>query len=113
LIRKKDFNAFFGEPKLLHEVLCNFGKPASVTWIQSSFVGVDLLVGKEMPRNYTLTKMVDVSAPLMSEYVFAYSFSYFRHLKEMEENQKLHKWESLPYESVSTRSILVLGTGSI
>lgn len=85
----------------------------SLKWIQSTFAGVDAFCKEGRPRNYVLTKMVDIFAPIMSEYVFAYALSHFRYLDKYRENQKEHKWEFLPYSYICNRSILVLGTGSI
>jgi len=106
------YEIYFGEPALLSPLLQK-SQNKNLKWIQSTFAGVDAFCKEGMPRNYILTKMVDIFAPMMSEYVFAYALSHFRYLDRYKENQKNHKWDFMTYSFICDKNFLILGTGSI
>ena len=83
-----------GEPALIGPILEGAKK---LQWVQSTFAGVEALVGHGKRTNYILTGVKEVFGPLMSEYVFAYILALERHIFELYENQKERVWEKMPY----------------
>src|SRR6185295_2290745 len=58
----------FGEPALLRQVLPQL---TGITWVQSTWAGVEPLLDPALRRDYTLTNARGVFGVQMSEYVFA------------------------------------------
>ncbi|MGY4026784.1 D-2-hydroxyacid dehydrogenase [Aeromonas rivuli] len=84
-----------------------------LSWLQSSYAGVDVLLGNDCRHDYQLTNVRGIFGPLMSEYVFGHLLSLTRHLPCYQEQQAQQHWQSHPYQGLKGRTLLVLGTGSI
>lgn len=99
-----------GEPARLRARL---KEARALKWAQSTYAGVDLLLGSGCRQDYQLTNIRGIFGPLISEYVFAHLLSLNRHLRHYREQQRLHNWQPIPYQSIRGKTMLIIGTGSI
>ena len=98
------------EPARAKPLLAKAGK---LSWLQSTYAGVDVLLDASCRRDYQLTNVRGIFGPLMSEYVFGHLLSLMRQLPLYREQQKQRLWQSHPYHGLKGRTLLILGTGSI
>ncbi|MHA6999831.1 D-2-hydroxyacid dehydrogenase [Aeromonas schubertii] len=84
-----------------------------LTWLQSTYAGVDTLLEPSARRDYQLTNVCGIFGPLMSEYVFGHLLALTRQIAHYRELQRQKVWQSRPYESLHGKTLLILGTGSI
>jgi phosphoglycerate dehydrogenase-like enzyme len=103
-------NIILGEPTCIVPILEG---AKSLQWIQSTFAGVEALLGSGKRTDYVLTGVKGVFGPLMSEYVFVYILALERHIFEVYENQKERVWEKIPYEGLQGKLFGICGFGSI
>ena len=103
-------NIILGEPTLIAPILEGAKK---LQWVQSTFAGVEPLIGPAKRTDYVLTGVKGIFGPLMSEYVFAYMLALERHIFEVYENQKKRVWKKIPYKSLYGKLIGICGLGSI
>jgi phosphoglycerate dehydrogenase-like enzyme len=103
-------NIIFGEPALIAPFLEGAKR---LQWVQSTFAGVEALLGPGKRTDYALTGVKGVFGPLMSEYVFVYILALERHIFEVYENQKERVWKKIPYESLKGKLIGICGLGSV
>lgn len=99
-----------GEPARLRARL---KEAQALKWAQSTYAGVDALLDPGCRQNYLLTNIRGIFGPLVSEYVFAHLLSLTRHLRHYKEQQRLHNWQPIPYQSIHGKTMLIIGTGSI
>ncbi|MFD1008026.1 D-2-hydroxyacid dehydrogenase [Oceanisphaera ostreae] len=99
-----------GEPERLRAHLKN---ARALKWAQSTYAGVDALLSKGCRQDYQLTNIRGIFGPVISEYIFGHLFSLTRHLRHYKEQQRLHNWQPIPYQSIAGKTILIVGTGSI
>lgn len=85
----------------------------SLTWLQSTFAGVDKLMQLKRPLTCQLTNIKGVFGPLMSEYVFGYLLNIYRQQREYARQQAQCRWQEGEYRTLQGKTLLVLGTGSI
>lgn len=88
-------------------------KANKLSWFQSTYAGVDVLLDPDSRRDYQLTNVRGIFGPLMSEYVFGHLLSLMRQIPLYREQQKQRLWQSHPYQGLKGRTMLILGTGSI
>jgi phosphoglycerate dehydrogenase-like enzyme len=88
-------------------------KASKLSWLQSTYAGVDVLLDASCRRDYLLTNVRGIFGPLMSEYVFGHLLSLTRQLPLYREQQQQQLWQSHPYQGLKGRTMLILGTGSI
>ncbi|MFM4702948.1 D-2-hydroxyacid dehydrogenase [Aeromonas bivalvium] len=88
-------------------------KASRLSWLQSSYAGVDVLLDSRCRRDYQLTNVRGIFGPLMSEYVFGQLLSLTRQLPRYREQQAQRIWQSHPYQGLKGKTLLILGTGSI
>lgn len=86
---------------------------SKLTWLQSTYAGVDALLENGARRDYLLTNVRGIFGPLMSEYVFAHLLNLTRQLPRYREQQKQQVWQNHPYWGLKGKTMLILGTGSI
>lgn len=103
-------NIVLGEPARLVPLLT---RAKAMKWMQSTYAGVEALLGDGHRQDYQLTNVRGIFGPLMSEYVFGHLLSLTRHLPLYREQQRQRRWHALPYATLSGRTLLILGTGSI
>lgn len=106
----KGCDIILGEPRRIAPLL---GSAENLTWVQSTFAGVEPLMGCSMRKDYLLTNVREVFGPLMSEYVFAYVLAIERHLAETRDHQREHRWQEMPYRPLKGILLGICGLGSI
>jgi len=99
-----------GEPSLVARAIANLPK---VTWVQSTWAGVEPLLDPALRRDYVLTNARGVFGDLMSEYVFGYILVRERHVLEKYASQQQRKWDPTPPGTLRGKQIGLLGVGSI
>ena len=82
-------------------------------WLQSTFAGVEPLVGKGCRTDYQLTGVKNIFGPLISEYVFAAVLAHSRHSAYYRRCQREKMWQPVPYQALSKQTIAIVGMGSI
>ncbi|QUN05399.1 D-2-hydroxyacid dehydrogenase [Shewanella yunxiaonensis] len=82
-------------------------------WLQSTFAGVDKLLGPKRRSDYQLTNIKGIFGPLMSEYIFGYLLAHCRQQQLYRQQQQQQLWQPGNYQSLQGQQILLLGTGSI
>lgn len=101
------------EPALALEVL---DKLPNLRWLQSTWAGVEKLLAHPR-RDYILTNIRGVFAPLISEYVLAHILTHERQLYAHREAQKSRLWfnhgTGTHVGTLRGKTLLVLGVGSI
>lgn len=55
-------------------------KANKLSWFQSTYAGVDVLLDPDSRRDYQLTNVRGIFGPLMSEYVFGHLLSLMRQI---------------------------------
>lgn len=105
-----DVRIVLGKPALLAPALPALPKLA---WAQSTFAGVDALLGARLPAGCCLTGLKGVFGPLMAEYVLGQVIAVARDFRRLEQAQRERRWEPLAYRGLSGRSLGVAGLGSI
>lgn len=104
----EDASILLASPPLVAKRLSDF---PNVEWMQSVYAGVDTLT-TDTP-NFLLTNVKGIFGQQISEYVLGYLIQHHRHFLHYQESQNQAKWEPKPYQSLSARTLLILGTGSI
>jgi phosphoglycerate dehydrogenase-like enzyme len=104
------FDLAFGEPALLSRMLPGL---AGITWVQSTWAGVEPLLNPALRRDYILTNARGVFGPQMSEYVFAYLLARERKLFEKQSSQAEHRWDPEPPTRLRGKQLGLLGVGTI
>jgi phosphoglycerate dehydrogenase-like enzyme len=103
-------NMILGEPTRIVPILeCT----KKLQWIQSTFAGVEALLGPGKRTDYVLTGVKGVFGPLMSEYVFTYILAIERHFLEIYTNQQKKEWKKIGYKRFQDRLIGICGLGSV
>ena len=104
------YDLAFGEPALLRQAL-----PAltGVSWVQSTWAGVEPLLDPALRRDYILTNARGVFGPQMSEYVFAYLLARERKLFEKQASQTACRWDPEPPTRLRGKQLGLLGVGTI
>ena len=85
----------------------------NLTWVQSTYAGIEPLCAAGLRRDYLLTGVKEVFGPLMSEYVFGQILARERHFAQTHENQQKHHWHPLAYRGLDGLTIGIIGLGSI
>ncbi|MCF8068468.1 MAG: D-2-hydroxyacid dehydrogenase [Desulfobacterales bacterium] len=103
-------NIILGRPAYIAALL---NEAEQLSWVQSTFAGIDALCMSGLRTDYTLTGIKKIFGPLMSEYVMSYILSIERSLFKTYENQSNKIWDALPYRSVNGLTMGIIGLGSI
>ncbi|MGD8429152.1 MAG: D-2-hydroxyacid dehydrogenase, partial [Ectothiorhodospiraceae bacterium] len=105
-----DSDIVLGKPALLADALDAAEK---LQWVQSTFAGVDALLAENLRRDYTLTGVKGIFGPLMSEYVIGHILARERDFPRLREQQRRGEWQPFGYQSLQTRTVGIMGLGSI
>ena len=97
-------------PKLVAD---NLASARNLKWLQTTSVGVDVLIKPGMPRNYVLTNARGILGPKLTEYAFGHILAYKKRIFENHELQNLKKWDTIFTDSLAGETLVVLGTGDI
>ena len=108
--RIRRYNIILAEPSLAGPLL---NAAEGIQWLQSTFAGVDALMGPGTRSDYVLTGIKDVFGPTMSEYVFAYLVILERQLFRLYDHQKERLWKPIPYRPLGAKRMGICGVGSI
>ncbi|NMD53480.1 D-2-hydroxyacid dehydrogenase [Shewanella sp. DNRA4] len=103
---------WLAEPKLAAPLVPH---AKELKWLQSSFAGIDALMGPRARKDYQLTNIKGIFGPLMSEYLFGYLLAHVRghHFYQAQQQQKSWQVQSATRTSLQGMRLLLLGTGSI
>ncbi|MCT8865260.1 D-2-hydroxyacid dehydrogenase [Shewanella xiamenensis] len=103
---------WLAEPKLAAPLVPH---AKELKWLQSSFAGIDALMGPRARKDYQLTNIKGIFGPLMSEYLFGYLLAHVRghHFYQVQQRQKIWQVQSATRTSLQGMRLLLLGTGSI
>lgn len=82
-------------------------------WVQSTWAGVEDLVGACRRRRVPLTGVKGIFGPLIREYVMAYVLAIERRLFEAREAQKRRRWRPRSCRGLEGLAMGVMGLGSI
>jgi phosphoglycerate dehydrogenase-like enzyme len=89
-------------------------KAKNLKWIQSISAGVENFVhSKTIPSHVILTKIKGVHGPIMSEYVLGYILAVTLNMKDAFENQKKRKWPYYVPDTIRTKTVGMIGLGSV
>jgi phosphoglycerate dehydrogenase-like enzyme len=105
-----EYDLVFGEPMLISQVLNYL---PNVSWVQSSWAGVEPLVQPNMRCDYILTNMRNVYGRMMVEFVFAYLLAIERQVLARWQSQQGGEWDDRPYSTLNGKLFGLLGVGSI
>ncbi len=106
----EDCEIVFGEPNLIRNVLPQLPR---LKWVQSTWAGVEPLVGSASRRDYILTNARGVFGGLMSEFIFGYLLAHERKIFQRFEAQKNKTWDDSLTGTLQGKTIGLLGVGSI
>ncbi|MBE3143193.1 MAG: D-2-hydroxyacid dehydrogenase [Planctomycetes bacterium] len=83
-------------------------------WIQSMSAGVERFVRSEyVPSQVLLTRVEGVFGPIMAEYVIAHILAVTQNMRTVWENQQKRAWRPFLVDSLRTKTVGVMGLGSI
>ncbi|MEY8189900.1 D-2-hydroxyacid dehydrogenase [Peribacillus simplex] len=87
---------------------------SSVRWFQSMGAGVnDLIADKSIPKNITLTRIIDQFGAYISEYVFSFLLEIVKDGPRMKQSQMERRWDPFISDTLKGKTIGVAGLGSI
>lgn len=85
----------------------------ALRWLQSTFAGIDALIKPELRQDYQLTNIRGHFGQLIAEYVIGLTLNYTRHFSLYHTQQHAGVWQPQPYCSLTSQTMVILGTGSI
>jgi len=85
----------------------------ALRWLQSTFAGIDALIKPELRQDYQLTNIRGHFGQLIAEYVIGLTLNYTRHFSLYHAQQQVGVWQPQPYCSLTSQTMVILGTGSI
>ncbi|PSU45543.1 D-2-hydroxyacid dehydrogenase [Photobacterium frigidiphilum] len=85
----------------------------ALRWLQSTFAGIDALIKPELRQDYQLTNIRGHFGQLIAEYVIGLTLNYTRHFSLYHTQQHAGVWLPQPYCSLTSQTMVILGTGSI
>lgn len=97
-------------PPLIADRLDEF---TQLDWLQSTYAGINKLTQPNLRHDYTLTNVKGIFGPAIAEYVLGYTISHFRHFSHYHQQQQQQNWQPQLYTSLTDKTMVVLGTGSI
>lgn len=103
-------NILLAPPDLAYEILPEM---AQLQWVQSTWAGVNKLLGDDCRKDYLLTGVKGVFGPIMSEYVFCYILMHARKALRCYELQKDKQWKMPMPGLLRGKKIGIMGVGSI
>ncbi len=106
----EDCEIVFGEPNLIRDALPSL---PHLKWAQSTWAGVELLVGPAARCDYVLTNARGVYGGLISEFVFGYLLAHERRIFQRHEAQKNKIWDDSVTGRLQGKTIGLIGVGSI
>ncbi len=106
----KSAEIVLASPPLIADRLDEF---TQLDWLQSTYAGINKLTQPNLRHDYTLTNVRGIFGPAIAEYVLGYTISHFRHFSHYHQQQQQQNWQPQLYTSLTDKTMVVLGTGSI
>ncbi len=100
----------FGEPSLVCQVINDL---PDVTWVQSTWAGVEPLFSPGLRHDYLLTNARNVYGRMMSEYVFGYILLIERRIIHRWQSQLDRTWDETSNTTLVGKRIGLMGVGTI
>lgn len=89
-------------------------KAKNLKWIQSISAGVEnFVLSRSIPEQVVLTKITGIHGPIMSEYVLGYILAITFNMKYAFESQKKRDWPYYVPDTLRSKTVGVIGLGSI
>lgn len=85
----------------------------NLKWLQSTWAGVERLLGIEPPPHFTLTNIKGLFAPLMSEYALSHLLAHERQLRAHHDAFVHRTWHEHTTGVIRGKTVMLLGVGSI
>lgn len=82
-------------------------------WMQSTFAGIAPLLVDELPKDYLLSRAVDVFDQLMAEYVLTYMLAHERQVLARFTAQQQQHWLPDQPGTLHGKQVLIVGAGTI
>ena len=101
---------WLGQPDLLLPLLRQGLRPA---WLQSTWAGITPLLGRDLPRDYRLSRAVGIFGQPMAEYVLTYLLAHRRRLLARLASQVEQRWDNQAPPSLRGCRVLIVGAGDI
>ncbi|WP_305830059.1 D-2-hydroxyacid dehydrogenase [Photobacterium leiognathi] len=86
---------------------------SQLKWLQSTFAGIDALIQPNLRQDYLLTNIKGCFGHLIGEYVIGQCLNHYRHFPQYQQQQQQTQWQPIPYQSLSAKTMVIIGTGSI
>jgi phosphoglycerate dehydrogenase-like enzyme len=103
-------NIIFGDPDLIEPLL---HRATALRWIQSSWAGVEPLLGAHNRSDYLLTGVKGVFGPIMTEYVLCHMLVHTKKVLQRYESQKIRQWNDMRPGTLRGQTMGIMGVGSI
>jgi phosphoglycerate dehydrogenase-like enzyme len=100
----------FGEPSRVSKVI---NQLPGLTWVQTTWAGVEPLLEPGLRRDYILTNARNVYGLMMSEYVFGYLLAIERQILSRWQSQRDGKWDGSTPGSLRGKLLGLVGVGTI
>lgn len=107
---KKQITWLLAEPSLALNILDDL---PNLHWFQSTWAGVEILLSENIRKDYLLTNIRGLFAPLMTEYIFAHMLAHERAIKAHYSAMQNKKWLNEPNGLIRGKTLLIMGVGSI
>lgn len=107
---KAQIEWILAEPNLTREVLPHL---PNLKWVQSTWAGVERLLGTDVRHDYALTNVRDIFGPLMCEYLLTYLLGHVRRADEHAVAQVNKRWLNENTGVLRGKTLLMFGAGSI
>ncbi len=103
-------NILLGAPDQLRKIL-----PATdrLEWVQSTWAGVNPLLGADCRRDYMLTGVKGVFGPIMAEYALCYMLLHERNVLQCYALQQKKQWKMPKPGLLRGKRVGIMGVGSI
>ncbi|KUJ00653.1 D-2-hydroxyacid dehydrogenase [Vibrio sp. MEBiC08052] len=108
--QRQEATIVLAAPPLAAKVIDDF--PA-LRWLQSTFAGVDSLIQSSGRQDYQLTNVKGIFGQAITEYVLGYMIAHYRHFNRYRQQQQQQSWLPHPYERLTGKTMVILGTGNI
>jgi len=105
-----DCDLLFGEPGLVSRIL---NQLPQVTWVQTTWAGVDPLLAAGIRKDYVLTNARNVYGEMISQYVFGYLLMIERRILSRWQAQQKRQWDDSGHGNLKSKLIGLLGVGTI
>ncbi|MEM7097661.1 MAG: D-2-hydroxyacid dehydrogenase [Pseudomonadota bacterium] len=106
----RHYDVLLAQPDLAAEYLRDGGQ---VRWIQSTWAGVRPLAESTISANTLVTGVKEIFGGQIAEYVFTYLLDEIRTPGRYRAAQSNRQWQQIPPETLLSRRMVIVGTGSI